>query len=137
LFNGVDKNMFKLINSCIVTKDAWEILRTTHEGTSKVRMSKHQLITTKFENLRMKGDESIQDFHMNILVNTSSAIRENMSEEKLGRKILRYLSKKFDMKVTTIGEAQDIKSMKVDELIGSLQKVATDMTRNQIDMRIC
>jgi len=42
LFNGVDKNMFRLINNCTVAKDAWSILRTTHEGTSKVKMSKLQ-----------------------------------------------------------------------------------------------
>ncbi|MCI52266.1 gag-pol polyprotein, partial [Trifolium medium] len=31
LFNGVDKNMFRLIKQCTVAKDAWEILRTAHE----------------------------------------------------------------------------------------------------------
>ena len=123
LFNGVDKNIFRLINTCTVAKDAWEILRITHEGTSKVKMSRLQLLTTKFENLRMKDDESIHDFHMNILdiTNTYSALGEKMSEEKLVRKILRSLPKKFDMKVTTIEEAQDISNMKVEELVGSLQ----------------
>ena len=123
LFNGVDKNISRLINTCTVAKDAWEILRITHEGTSKVKMSRLQLLTTKFENLRMKDDESIHDFHMNILdiANTSSALGEKMSEEKLVRKILRSLPKKFDMKVTTIEEAQDISNMKVEELVGSLQ----------------
>jgi len=53
LFNGVDKNMFRLINNFTVAKDAWNIFRTTHEGTSKVNMSKLQLITTKFESLKM------------------------------------------------------------------------------------
>ena len=33
LFNGVDKNMFKLIKKCDVAKDAWDILGTTHEDT--------------------------------------------------------------------------------------------------------
>lgn len=104
-------------------KNALEILRTTHEGTSKVKMSILQLLTTKFEYLRMKDDECIHNFHMNILdiANSSSTLEEKMSEEKLVRKILRYLPKKFDMKVTTIEEAQDICNMKVDELIGSLQ----------------
>ena len=40
IFNGVDKNMFRLINTCTVAKEAWEILRTAHEGTSRVRMSR-------------------------------------------------------------------------------------------------
>lgn len=64
-----------------MAKDAWNILRTTHEGTSKVKMSKLQLITTKFEGLKMKDDESIQEFHMNILelANASNALREKMA----------------------------------------------------------
>ncbi|PNX69358.1 gag-protease polyprotein, partial [Trifolium pratense] len=46
---------------------------------------------------------------------------EKLDDEKLVRKILRSLTKKFDMKVTAIEEAQDITKMKVDELICSLQ----------------
>jgi len=86
-------------------------------------MSKLQLLTTKFENLRKKDDESIQDFQMNILdiANPSSALGEKMTEEKLVRKILSSLPKKFNMKVTAIEKAQDIKNMKEEELIGSLQ----------------
>lgn len=86
-------------------------------------MSRLQLLTTKFENLRMKEDEILHDFHMNIIeiYNASSAIGEKMSEAKLVRKILRSLPKIFYMKVTTIEEAQDINNMKVDELMGSLQ----------------
>ena len=60
ILGRVDKNIFRLINTCEVAKDAWEILRTTHEGTSKVKMSRLQLLTTKFENLRMKEEEIIQ-----------------------------------------------------------------------------
>lgn len=44
-----------------------------------------------------------------------------MSEEKLARKILRSLRKRFEMKVTAIEEARDLSRIKVDELIGSLQ----------------
>ncbi|CAJ2663332.1 gag-protease polyprotein [Trifolium pratense] len=40
IFNGVDKNMFKLINTCTEAKQAWKILQNAHEGTTKVRMSK-------------------------------------------------------------------------------------------------
>jgi hypothetical protein len=49
LFNGVDKNIFRLINICTVAKEAWEILRTTHESTSKVMMPRLQILTTRFE----------------------------------------------------------------------------------------
>jgi len=98
-------------------------LKTAHEGTCKVKSSRLQLLTTQFKNLKMKEDENIQDFHMNILdmANSFDSLGEKMSDEKLVRKILRSLPKRFDMMVTAIEEAQDISSMKVDEFIGSLQ----------------
>jgi hypothetical protein len=94
LFNGVEPNMFKLIKQCTVAKDAWQILEVYNEGTKKVKMAKLQLLTTKFENLRMKEDETIHDFHMNVMdiANSSKSLGEKMSEEKLVRKILRSLT---------------------------------------------
>jgi hypothetical protein len=70
----------------------------------------------------MKDDEDIYDFHMSILdiANSFDALGEKIPEDKLVKKILRSLPKRFDMKVTAIEEAQNIYTMKVDELIGSL-----------------
>jgi len=123
LFNGVDKNMFRLIKKCDVAKDAWDILRTAHEGTSKVKSSRIQLLTTKFESLRMQEEETIHDYYMNVLdiANSFDSLGEKLSDEKLVRKILRSLPKRFDMKVMAIEEAQDVFNMQVEELIGSLQ----------------
>ncbi|WJX55219.1 hypothetical protein P8452_41015 [Trifolium repens] len=123
LFNGVDTSVFKLIKNCVSAKDAWEILQKCYEGTTKVKQSKIQHLTSKFEALRMKDDESIQDFHLSLLdiANSFEALGEKMSDEKLSRKLLRSLPKRFDMKVTAIEEAHDISTTKMDELVGSLQ----------------
>ncbi|GAU31624.1 hypothetical protein TSUD_63730 [Trifolium subterraneum] len=71
----------------------------------------------------MKEDESVHDFYMNVMdfANSFDDLGEKMSDEKIVRKILRSLTKKFDMKVIAMEEAQDISTMRVDELIGSLQ----------------
>src|SRR4051812_6954098 len=123
LFNGIDKNIFRLVQHYELAKEAWNILKTTHEGTSKVKMSRLQILTTKFENLKMKEDETNYEFYMNVreISNNSAALGEKMTKEKLVRKILRSLPKRFDTKVTAIEEAQDINNMKLDKLIGSLQ----------------
>ncbi|WJX89653.1 hypothetical protein P8452_71632 [Trifolium repens] len=73
----------------------------------------------------MKEEETIYDFHMNILdlANSFDSLGERLSDEKMVRKILRSLPKRFDMKVTTIEESQDIASMKVEEVVGSLQTI--------------
>jgi hypothetical protein len=105
--NGFNDNMFRLIKTCTEANEALEIHKTVHEGTSKVRMSRLQLLTIEFENLRMYEYESISDCNIRLrdIANTSFALGEKMSDEKLARKILRSLPKKFDMKVTTIEEA--------------------------------
>ena len=71
----------------------------------------------------MLEDESIQNYHLNILdiANSFESLGENISDERLVRKILRSLTKRFDMKVAAIEEAHDISCLKVDQLIGSLQ----------------
>jgi len=106
-----------------VAKDAWEILKTAHEGTTKVKSARFQLLTTKFENLKMMEDESIHDYHLSILdiANAFDSLGEKIYDENLVRKILRSLPKRFDRKLTAIEEAQDISNVKVDKLIGSLQ----------------
>ena len=44
LFNEVDKNMFRSIKQCTVAKDAWEILKTAHEGTTKVKRDRKSVV---------------------------------------------------------------------------------------------
>ncbi|CAJ2661591.1 unnamed protein product [Trifolium pratense] len=53
--------------------------------------------------------------------NQFDSLGEKIPEEKLVRKMLRSLPKKFDMKVTAMEEAKNISQMKLDELVGSLQ----------------
>lgn len=86
IFNGVDKNMFRLINTCIEAKEDWEILKTVDEGTSKLRMSRLQLrvilkVAKNMFILRMNEDESIFDLNIRLcdVANTSFSLREKMS----------------------------------------------------------
>jgi len=77
--------MFRMIKQCTIAKDAWEILKTSHEGTSKVKISRLQLLTTKFENLKMKEDENIQDYYMNVLdiADSFDSLGEKLTDEPI------------------------------------------------------
>lgn len=92
-------------------------------------MSRLQLLTTKFENLSMNEEESIYEFHIRLhdITNISFALGEKMFEVKLARKNLRSFPKRFDMKVTFIEETRDLSSIKVDEIIYSLQTFEKDL----------
>lgn len=95
-------------------------------------MSRLQLLTTKFENLRMMEDETITEFNSRIcdISNEFFALGEKMSEEKLVRKVLRSLPKRFIYKVTAIEEAKDISTMKLEELMGSLRTFEMNFEMN-------
>ncbi|KAA0037899.1 gag-proteinase polyprotein [Cucumis melo var. makuwa] len=110
LFNAVDPNIFKLINTCKSAKVAWDILEVAFEGTLKVKISRLQILTSRFEVLQMTEEETIIEFNVRVLdiANKSDALGENMSDSKLVRKVLRSLPSKFNMKVIAIEEANDL-----------------------------
>ncbi|GAA0146502.1 hypothetical protein LIER_06436 [Lithospermum erythrorhizon] len=70
-------------------------------------MSRLQQLTTRWETLRMEEDETITTYNSKIkdLTNESFALGERTSNEKLVKKVLRTLPKRFAHKVTTIEEA--------------------------------
>ncbi|CAM8890185.1 unnamed protein product [Rhodiola kirilowii] len=129
IFSGVDGKNFKIISTCEIAKKAWDILRTAHEGTTKVKVSRMETVTSKFKNLRMQEDETIADFNTRILdiSNEAFTLGEPMTKETLVRKVLRSLTKRFAMKALAVKEANDVKNMRLDELMGSLQTHEIDM----------
>ncbi|CAM8937138.1 unnamed protein product [Rhodiola kirilowii] len=129
IFSGVDGKNFKMISTCEIAKTAWDILRTAHEGTTKVKISRMETVTSKFENLRMQEDETIADFNTRVLdiSNEAFTLGEPMTEETLVRKVLRSLTKRFAMKALAVKESNDVKTMRLDELMGSLQTHEMDM----------
>ncbi|CAM8882475.1 unnamed protein product [Rhodiola kirilowii] len=129
IFSGVDGKNFKMISTCEIAKKAWDILQTAHKGTSKVKISRMEMVTSKFENLRMQEDETIADFNTRVLdiSNEAFALGEPMTKETLVRKVLRSLTRRFAMKALAVKEANDVKTMRLDEMMGSLQTHETDM----------
>ncbi|CAM8950802.1 unnamed protein product [Rhodiola kirilowii] len=45
IFSGVDGKNFKMISTCEIVKKAWDILQTAHEGTTKVKISRMEMVT--------------------------------------------------------------------------------------------
>ena len=63
LFSVVTNQEFKKISSTETVKEAWTNLQTTYEGTKAIKDSKFQRLTTSFEEIKMKEDESVDEFY--------------------------------------------------------------------------
>ena len=104
-------------------KEVWTILETTYEGTKKVKDTKLQVLTTRFEEVKMSHDEPFDSFYgrLNEIVIAKLNLGEKIEDAKVVRKILRSLPKSFRSKVTAIKESKDLDEIKIQELIRSLQ----------------
>ena len=122
IFCGVSPDEFHRISHVKTAKEAWKILKTTYEGTKKVKDTKFQMLTTRFEELKMGDDKAFDSFYgkLDDIVIAKLNLGEKIEDSKVVRKIMRSLPKSFKAKVTTIEESKDLYEIKIQELIGSL-----------------
>ena len=115
-------------------KEAWTILETTYEGIKKVKDTKLQMLTTRFEELKMGDNESFDSFYgkLNEIVIAKLNLGEKIEDAKVVRKILRSLPESILPKVTTIEESKDLDEIKIQELIGSLQTYTLRLDRKSV-----
>ena len=75
IFNGVSPDKFHKITT-------WksEKVLIMHKGTSIVKLSKIKMFIVKFENLRMKDQETFSNFYLELsyIVNSSFNIRDKI-----------------------------------------------------------
>ena len=123
IFNGCDVDHIKLISSCELPRKHEKSFKPTFEGSGDVKRNKLLSLTTCFENLRMLDDESLFVFYTKLcdIVNEFFVLGEKIPKTIPIRKIMRSLPHRFSSKVIAIEEANDLDSMKVNDLMGSLR----------------
>ena len=123
IFCGVSLDEFRRISHVTIAKEAWQILETTYEDTKKVKDTKLQMLTTCFEELKMREDESFDSLYrkLNEVVIGKINLEEKIEDSKIVRNILRSLPESFHAKVVAIEESKDLNEIKIQELIGFLQ----------------
>ena len=123
IFCGVSPDEFHRISHVTIAKEAWQILETTYEGTKKVKDTKLQMLTTRFEELKMSEDELFDSFYgkLNEVVIEKFNLGEKTKESKIVRKILHSFPDSFHAKVIAIEESKDLNEIKIEELFGSFQ----------------
>ena len=88
-----------------------------------VKTMKLQRLTSSFEEIRIKEDETFDEFYAKLkdIVNSAFNLGECIAESKIMRKILRSLPERFHAKITVIEEVKDIDKIPLTELVGNLQ----------------
>ena len=88
-------------------------------------------LTTSFKEIKMKEDESFDEFYAKLkdIENSAFNLGETILEPKIVRKVLRSLLERFHAKITAIEESKDIDKIPLTELVGNLQTYELGLTR--------
>ncbi|KAL4376056.1 hypothetical protein GQ457_02G023230 [Hibiscus cannabinus] len=110
------------MSSCKSAKEICDKLETTYEITSDVKEIKIGLLNLIHENFKVELDDDITKMfdQFSVIVNGLKFLGEVIPEERLVRKFIYSLPKSWDSKRTAIIEANDLKILNLDALMGSL-----------------
>ena len=77
----------------------------------------------KYKLFEMGDHETIMDMYTRFthITNELKYLGKTFTTEEQVRKILRFLLRSWEVKVTAIQEAKDLRTLSIDELIGNLQ----------------
>nr|XP_009802548.1 PREDICTED: uncharacterized protein LOC104248056 [Nicotiana sylvestris] len=127
-FNDTDRKSIEIwennrISTCQSAKEIWEALQTAHKGTTQVKQSKIDMLTTEYELFKMEDDESIKDMYTQFtsIINELYSLGESILRNKLVRKILNILPSSWESKFSAITKAKDLQTLATDELVGNLK----------------
>ncbi|MQM16239.1 hypothetical protein Taro_049193 [Colocasia esculenta] len=128
---ALSKKEFNRVSSCKSAMEMWEKLRITYEGTDKVKETRMDILVTQYERFLMQPGESITLMYRRFtdITNGLAGLGKNYDMGDMVRKILRSLPSSWIPKVTAIEEANDLKRMSLEKLIGSLMAHEINMER--------
>eukprot|EP00253_Pinus_taeda_P023177 PITA_23177 len=136
LLGSLSQSEFVKVMQLKSTKEIWDKIVLSYEGDTQVKHAKLQSLRIQYETLKMYNDESIVSYflHIDEIVNCMKNLGEEIKEVTLFEKILRSLSAKFESKVSAIEEKQDLQTITMTQLHGTL--TAFEMRkRGPSDMR--
>jgi hypothetical protein len=98
--------IFTKVAHCKSTKEIWDRLRNIYEGDSKFKATKIRTYRGQFEQLKMKEDEDITSYFLQVdeTVNAIIGLGEEIEEYVIVQKVLRSLPMRFNHNISTLEE---------------------------------
>jgi hypothetical protein len=115
-------SMFVKVMHCDTAKDIWDKVQNIYKGYSKVKGAKIQTYRGKFEQLKMKEDEDITTYFLQVdeIINAIKGLGEEIKESIVVQKVPRFLPMIFDPKISALEERAHLSTLRMDELHGIL-----------------
>ena len=96
LFQSIPEALILQLGELISAKQVWDAIKARHLGADRVREARLQTLMAEFDRLKMKDNESIDDFvgKLSEISSKSAALGVTLEEPKLVKKFLSSLPRK-------------------------------------------
>ena len=128
---ALNHDEFFKVSQCSSTKEMWEILEVTYEGTTDVKRTRKHALIQEYELFRMQQGKTIVDVHKRFthIVNHLIGLGKQIDKEELNIKILKCLDRSWQPKVTSISKTRDLTTLTTATLFCKLREHELDMPR--------
>ena len=123
LHQCVDSNVLEKIIEYEMAKEAWYVLATTYANDKQTKKVKLMTVRRQLGQLQMELDETVAQFvnRLTVLTNQMKSCGETVTDSMKVEKVIMGLTPKFDNIVVAIKQSKDLDTLKLEQLIGSLE----------------
>ncbi|XP_076911127.1 uncharacterized protein LOC143568999 [Bidens hawaiensis] len=113
LFQSIPEQQILQVGSLNSAKEMWEALKTRHLGAKMLRKARLQTLVAEFDALKMKDSEKIDDYANRIseISSNSAILGETFEQQKIVKKFLTSLPRRFVHIVASLGQILDLKKV--------------------------
>ncbi|XP_052619749.1 uncharacterized protein LOC128126064 [Lactuca sativa] len=123
LFQSIPEDLILQIGNLKTGKEMWEAIKTRNLGADRVKEAQLQTLITEFENLKMSDTSTIDEFAAKLsgIASKSASLGEVMTEQKLAKKFLTSLPRRFVHIVAALEQVLDLKTIGFEDVVGHLK----------------
>ena len=124
LVQSIPETLVLQVGELDTAKKVWDAVKTRHMGADRVKEARLQTLMAEFDRLKMKDNETIDEFTGRIseISSKSAALGEEIEEPKLVKKFLKSLPhKKYIHIVAALEQVLDLKTTGFEDIIERLK----------------
>ncbi|XP_066368013.1 uncharacterized protein [Miscanthus floridulus] len=118
-------------------KDVWDSLKARFVGADRVKDARLQALKSKFDAIRMKDDESLDQIvgKLTAMPVKYNSLGGSLDDAALGKKLFHVVPDRYLNVVAGIEQFYDLKTLAFDEAVGHLKVFVERMRRGAGGMR--
>ena len=123
LFNMISNEVTRELDVEKTAKQTWITLKVKSRGVTWIHEAPIQSLKREYENLSMDDDDLFLDYFgkLSCVVNELRSFKEVITDAKVAANLLCSISGMFNAITTSIEQFQDLETITIEEVIGSLK----------------